>query len=1450
MMFKKMTKITVLAMLAIQIGMPIQNIVLARELANESKTVEGDSSDSERKESETNSPSETPSSSSATEPSEISASSSSTSPSSETLPSSSSTKSSETESSSSSSSTKSSETTSSSSIIQSDEILAPGTRGKIEDNGDVIYKGSYSGWSNYWDAGLIMAARGVDASGGGYCGMLISDNGNPTIGSNIPLTHKFQEAINNTGSILLDYQKTTATTKEMTIAARTATGARFSYAEETRRYFTNWTPIAGTVTGNLTIQGENMGKVTGTYKIYGNSGSDGSQTFKVQFTFVQTADLKDTKEIKFSFKPVFKIDVNEFGASSQSGTMKNGEYVFGGNSGDGITLSIKREGLTVNVEPKSYTKKIGDTNTTYNPEDFVRIKRNDGGLLTDLNLKLITAPDTLTKANAVVNVSKNGIDFGNHTVPITYTEGNSLKLDGRYPNIATFSLNDALNTITATYNYSNPNAWLEDGFDKIRYYKFDHYWKSQIDTGPLNSVDGKVSFSGEGHDTIVNTIGKFGSSRKLTVSKGDVVGVYHAQPDKLTNYSNSNPVTPSDKQENNLYEITDKGFKLLGVNRLKPTKQTIPYGITQSEMEKNKASYLNTSAYSNVTVDRISQYPDTSKAGDQKGKIIVTETLESGSKVQWEYEITFNVDASNAVFLEQVPQTVKYGDTSFDAKKFVIVKDINGAVVSNVDVEFVTKPDTLTRPKQAEVKVSRSGTELGRCKVDVTYALVNTIRLQSFSIFQRFSLSDFDAKGMAALTATYDYGSKDSEIHSAISNKEEKYYGFDHYWGSDIAKGPLNTTGAVHNQFSANANDKVSIFDSFGTNRKIDVTKSDVVGIYHREPSKLTNWDAAGVDIQPGSSDRQENNLYEVTDKGFKLLGANRLKPSKQTIPYGITQSEMEKNKASYLDTSAYSNVTVDHISQYPDTSKAGDQKGKIIVTETLDSGSKVQWEYEITFNVDDPTCYGDVVYEIVGDTLRLLRGTVTSVTPGIDLSTITKIEIVNPVDVSINSLGYMFTGTNIETITGLKNLNTSQVTSMDGMFYEARKLTTLDMSDFDTSNVTSMNSMFRATALTSLDLSDFDTSNVTNMNSMFRGSQSLSNLNISSFDTTQVLQIEYMFYECTALTSLDLSNFTLNPAVTSVVGLFNGCKSLETLNLRNFNTSAVRTFGSLFSGCASLTSLDISSFDTSSATNLYAMFNGCALLKTIDVSNFDTSRVTRLSRMFAGCVSLTSLNMRNFDTRLVTDSEMSDMFSNAKSLNDVTLGKNQSIRGTGLPENQSSDYTSRWVKVGNGTVTAPEESVVYDTSAKFMSDYDGTENGRYVRQPKGILSVTLPTDMIFQTETSGTVSSKDYEVINNTKGVHDVSMSFNVDTDFDVSNFGGMTFVSTPPSSDGQIRLFLDGETSATRPPLKVPSGGTWQETLKSGTNLFHFNGEAKVPEAMKKQMIDATLSLHFTVD
>jgi len=123
----------------------------------------------------------------------------------------------------------------------------------------------------------------------------------------------------------------------------------------------------------------------------------------------------------------------------------------------------------------------------------------------------------------------------------------------------------------------------------------------------------------------------------------------------------------------------------------------------------------------------------------------------------------------------------------------------------------------------------------------------------------------------------------------------------------------------------------------------------------------------------------------------------------------------------------------------------------------------------------------------------------------------------------SITSTEKWYSGClNLATINGLKNLNTENITTMNSMFADCRKLTTLDLSHFSTSNVTSMWAMFNnCLSLTELDLSSFNTENVNDTYAMFAGCSALTTIYAGSEWNISKMSADYsrnMFADCTNL--------------------------------------------------------------------------------------------------------------------------------------------------------------------------------------------------------------------------------------------------------------------------------------------------------------------------------------------
>ena len=352
-------------------------------------------------------------------------------------------------------------------------------------------------------------------------------------------------------------------------------------------------------------------------------------------------------------------------------------------------------------------------------------------------------------------------------------------------------------------------------------------------------------------------------------------------------------------------------------------------------------------------------------------------------------------------------------------------------------------------------------------------------------------------------------------------------------------------------------------------------------------------------------------------------------------------------------------------------------------------------------------------------------------------------------------SCGYWFTSfQSLEGIEGIEHLNTSETTSMEGMFYGCvvknnmnlsahntskvknmsnmfynAQIPSVSLSGLDCSEVTDMEAMFMNASISQIDLTGLRTSKLTSMGSMFEGCQIKDNLDLSGFNTEKVTSMSSLFKNCTA-TNICLTSFKTSN-VTDMSSMFEGCSKLTSLDLTTFNTENVQNNCSMFKDCSSLTSLTLGNFSVGFSTDLSAMFQGCSALTSVDLSKFNTANVIDMQYMFDGCKSLASLDVSMFDTGNVLN--MCNMFSGCSSLTELDL-MNFSTSNVQTMDNMFAGNSSLvWIFAdskfstasctrGNGMFNGCESllgAINYDAS-KTDKNYANCSTGYFADKNKG----------------------------------------------------------------------------------------------------------------------------------
>lgn len=277
------------------------------------------------------------------------------------------------------------------------------------------------------------------------------------------------------------------------------------------------------------------------------------------------------------------------------------------------------------------------------------------------------------------------------------------------------------------------------------------------------------------------------------------------------------------------------------------------------------------------------------------------------------------------------------------------------------------------------------------------------------------------------------------------------------------------------------------------------------------------------------------------------------------------------------------------------------------------------------------------------------------------------------------------------------ENVDTSKLTKLTGLFYNADAIETLYFSDQFVLN----------------DL--FDKNGLSNT---FKGMRSLKNLQLSEgFDTSMITKLDHLFAELSSLETLILPDAFDTSNVTEMSGMFSDMSSLTKLVLGSgFNTSSVKSTLIMFLNVSSLETLDFNDQLYGDAlTNMGQMFDGMTSLKELNLgNNFTTEKVEHMQAAFRDLDSIEKIKFGpNFN--------MKQIFN--ETLNAVA------------DDNVLGGVSGRWIREDGTGIEASSYSLL----TNYRKNNNGYE-GYYVKEKykgvtydagEGIGSVPVVTDLI-----------------------------------------------------------------------------------------------------------------------
>ncbi|MDG6120828.1 hypothetical protein [Lactococcus formosensis] len=347
----------------------------------------------------------------------------------------------------------------------------------------------------------------------------------------------------------------------------------------------------------------------------------------------------------------------------------------------------------------------------------------------------------------------------------------------------------------------------------------------------------------------------------------------------------------------------------------------------------------------------------------QQAEAKVTDTL--GEYVHTK-TITLNFK-NNRLSAEEVPQNINLGmdDSMLDFSKFVKNVKLGNQPLSSEDytVELLDDLSTDTvGEKTAKVRVTlKSDTSKAiELEVPVIVGWGNSIAYRAYDIFgdgrtvAAFPLLDRGEK--LFIVASQGQHDDNEQIHAASGSIQsgDNYYAFDWFdMLNQTEPKKLDDSVGGNKSIAAKASDhKKDKLKEWGEKQEVHI--GDVVRAWHYEESKVDWYHDGGKQPWAGMSGIHSI-YYEITKDGYRSLHFNHLKPKKDiNIPIYTTTEDLDKNISDYIDLNGNTGVSVKGFSKYPDTTISGEQKGTIVVEESLTTGKKIQYEYEVTFTVGE----------------------------------------------------------------------------------------------------------------------------------------------------------------------------------------------------------------------------------------------------------------------------------------------------------------------------------------------------------------------------------------------------------------------------------------------------------------------------------------------------------------
>ncbi|MGF1919480.1 hypothetical protein, partial [Enterococcus faecalis] len=546
------------------------------------------------------------------------------------------------------------------------------------------------------------------------------------------------------------------------------------------------------------------------------------------------------------------------------------------------------------------------------------------------------------------------------TVPVTVNWGNSIIIRGMYDatRVAFPLLNGPNGPVIVATSGENPDNAEVHSFvepEKGYYYKLDWFdLSNQTSSFKLSdTIDGTKGLKVYGTDKRQDSMDKWGKSRTQSVHHGDVIRVYDYEPSRNMLYENNEEKNCTLGKNNIYYEITKDGYRPLSVNQLTVKDgPEVPIYASHEYLDKHLGDYIDLTRHKNIRVSKWSQYPDTTSIGQKKGKLLVEETLESGKKVDYEYEVSASIDNSEVTVTEE--KDALLGEVQSTSYNYVVKSNTQLVSADRYTIEELNTGiwDTIgVQNKEVKVTFKEDPTHPVTKTVPVTVNWGNSIIIRGMYDATRVAFPLLNGPNGPVIVATSGENPDNAEVHSFVGPEKGYYYKLDWFdLSNQTSSFKLSDTIDGTKGLKVYGTDKrQDSMDKWGKSRTQSVHHGDVIRVYDYEPSRNMLYE----NNEEKNCTLGKNNIYyEITKDGYRPLSVNQLTVKDgPEVPIYASHEYLDKHSDDFIEKGTRTDIKTGW-ETYPDVCSSGNKEGIVYVEEPLTSGRKVRYDYKVKVTV------------------------------------------------------------------------------------------------------------------------------------------------------------------------------------------------------------------------------------------------------------------------------------------------------------------------------------------------------------------------------------------------------------------------------------------------------------------------------------------------------------------